>query len=441
MLSFLENFPVVLFLNYIYFAFITVLGVIFLFSVGWSVRSPFDRSQKLRFNGTEMLWVLTFGTGLLAFAAPGAIDLMAIRLLALELLCIIGTIMAKNSIAWSLPLLVYAAYLCWIIVGISYSEYPVYGVRVLLKNIYPLVIMIFASAVVRDREVFIKSLTVARVVAIASIVVAFVPGVSHIMPIFWYSTALAIAYISMMIMSLGLYFHTDEKYKNAILTIVFLIPCFVWVLRTSIMGSAVALMTFFFIKYRLRSLPVVFGVVLLSVLAVFSIPSLHEKMFRADNVTIEEFQDGEISKDDIDSNGRFDMWEWSMDNYYKDNKLIGSGSGMLQEAFYSLRHPFGSIRIVHNDYVQILCDNGLIGITLFLLSFILLITHCFAVYNTKSEDASVRLCAIIAGASAAGVIVTMLSDNVTNYTMATLSYPCGIYGMMLGLKARYRKKL
>jgi hypothetical protein len=33
----------------------------------------------------------------------------------------------------------------------------------------------------------------------------------------------------------------------------------------------------------------------------------------------------------------------------------------------------------------------------------------------------------------AGVFVTLYSDNVVNYSMATLSMPLGFYGMMLGL--------
>lgn len=44
-----------------------------------------------------------------------------------------------------------------------------------------------------------------------------------------------------------------------------------------------------------------------------------------------------------------------------------------------------------------------------------------------------HICAITAGASSAGTLLTMYTDNVINYTMATLSYPCGFYGMMLGL--------
>ena len=155
---------------------------------------------------------------------------------------------------------------------------------------------------------------------------------------------------------------------------------------------------------------------------------------------IEEVQNGNISTDDINSNGRFAMWEWSLNKFYRNKELIGTGTGNLQETFYALRHPFGSIRICHNDYVQILCDNGVIGICLFGGSFLFLIFHSFSVYQNKRYGTVIRICAITAGSSAAGTLLTMYTDNVINYTMATLSYPCGFYGMMLGLIAGTKMK-
>ena len=86
-----------------------------------------------------------------------------------------------------------------------------------------------------------------------------------------------------------------------------------------------------------------------------------------------------------------------------------------------------------------LCDNGVIGILLFGGSFLFLLFHCFLVYQNPTYDAGVRICAIVAGASAAGTLLTMYTDNVINYTMATLSYPCGFYGMMLGQLAKYKR--
>ena len=93
---------------------------------------------------------------------------------------------------------------------------------------------------------------------------------------------------------------------------------------------------------------------------------------------------------------------------------------------------FGGLRVPHNDYVQISCDNGLIGIVLYLLLIGSVTVHCFIEYNKKNSVA-IKMCAIVAGSTMAGVALTMYTDNVVNYSMATLSYPFGFYGMMLGL--------
>lgn len=403
--------------------------------------NPLNREQKMVMEGSEMFWVLTFSTGLLAFSAPAGLDLMAIRLMVLEIFCLVGLFICKRSPQWSPAIIFYLIYIIWLVVGLSYTPVPGYGFRVILKYLYPLLIMLFASAAVRDKEVFLKAGIGARTVALISIAVAFIPFIGRLFPgVFWTGTARAINYISMCVFSLALFYYTQEKKKNLLLGILFMLPCILWVFRTSIMGTTLALMTFFFFKYKLKSLPVIFSVFVLFIVAVFTIPSIREKMFYDDKgKSIEQLNSGQISMDDIDSNGRFAMWEWSLNKFFYGEELTGAGTGNLQETFYALRHPFGSIRICHNDYVQILCDNGLIGIVLFGGSFLALIFHCFIVFQDRRYDTAIHLCAIVAGASASGTLLTMYTDNVINYTMATLSYPCGFYGMMLGLIAGYKR--
>jgi hypothetical protein len=51
----------------------------------------------------------------------------------------------------------------------------------------------------------------------------------------------------------------------------------------------------------------------------------------------------------------------------------------------------------------------------------------------SARDNIIKLSAIVAGASMIGVLSTLYSDNVVNYSMATLSMPFGFYGMMLGI--------
>ena len=431
-------------LNYFLFLIITFLGAKYLFGGSAEVSHPYDKNYKLRLNGPEMFWVLTFSTGLLALSAPALLDLMALRLLVLEAFCLIGLFVVKNKVIISFPIVLYLCYILWLFIGLSYSPSSDYGVRVIMKYLYPLLVMFFASAVVRNKELFLKAALGARYVALISLVlIVSIKIEMYVLPgVFWYGTARAIHYISICVFSLALFYYGGKVKLNLFIAILFTLPCIIWVFRTSIMGTSLALMTFFFFRYKLKSLPVILGVLTLFVGSIFFIPSVRDKMFneQGSGKSLADLRSGNISSDDIDSNGRFAMWEWSMKKFYDGKELMGTGTGNLQETFYSLKHPFGTIKICHNDYVQILCDNGLIGVGLFGASFLLLIIHCFIVCQKKQYSWLIHVCAITAGASMAGVLLTLYTDNVINYSMCTISYPCGFYGMMLGLIRGYKQQ-
>ncbi len=123
---------------------------------------------------------------------------------------------------------------------------------------------------------------------------------------------------------------------------------------------------------------------------------------------------------------------------YAGKEITGSGTGSTQNYLYN-NNVFGGLKVPHNDYVQQLCDNGLVGIVLYLTMCLLVIIHCFKEFNNRKNIHAVRVSAIIAGAALGGTILTMLTDNVVNYSMATLAYPFGFYGMMLGLKKGQEK--
>ena len=90
--------------------------------------------------------------------------------------------------------------------------------------------------------------------------------------------------------------------------------------------------------------------------------------------------------------------------------------------------------------VQMKCDNGLVALWLYYSSVVLMIGHAFVVF-CRQKNRWIKICAITAGSAMAGVAVTMYSDNVVNYSMCTLSYPFGFYGMMLGLLKAKKKGL
>ena len=419
-------------LNYLYFIIITSFGIKFLFQRAGKVRHPLNKEQMLSFDGPELFWTLTFSTGLLAFSAPGVLDLMAIRLLVLESLCLIGLLVVKRKPVWSAVSTFYLLYIAWLLIGLSYSPAPMYGFRVILKYLYPLCIMLFASAVVRDEEVFLKAGLCARWVAVICLIFSVTPGISILVPgVFWYGTARAIHFIPICIFSLALYFYGGRNKKDLLWAVIFAIPCLLWVFRTSIMGTILAVMTFFYFRYRIKSLPIIMGILLLSIIAVFTIPSLKEKMFKTDDVTMGQLQEGRISKDNINSNARFAMWEHLQSRFYTNKQIQGSGTGSVQNYMYTHR-IFGGLKVPHNDYVQMLCDNGIIAVIIYILAGLTLIFHALSIYD-HSRSSIVQICAITAGSSMTGLLLTLCSDNVVNYSMATLSMPFGFYGMLLGL--------
>lgn len=422
-------------LNILYFLIITYYGYTFLRSEGRIVTSPFDKSQQMALTGPEMFWVLTFSTGLLAFSAPLPIDLMAIRLLVIMILCFIGFGVVRDKPIWSLPLKLYVIYLIWLVIGLFYSPSISYGIRVLLKYLYPLVFCLFASAAIDNFPTALKASIAARWVAFISVLFSIIPFIGQFVPgVFWYGTALAINYISIMTFSVALFFFTDEKKKNFYWSLFFLIPCFLWVFRTSIMGSGIAIMAFAFIRWRIKSLPFIMGVLIVGVVAVFTIPSLNEKMFKkgSENITIENFREGGVTMDDVNTNAREAMWIFLEEKFYYPKPLIGSGTGAVQNYMYS-HFVFGGLKVPHSDFVQIKCDNGLIGLILYCSISILIFLHCFKIY-WSTDDNRLKLFAITAGASMLGVFATLYSDNSVNYSMATLAMPYGFYGMTLGLK-------
>lgn len=430
-------------LNYLYFFVLHMLLLDFLRKRQKVMRPAFSKQGRVTFSGREAFGIALVCTGVFALQAPAGLDLMALRLLVLELLCVGALVSAGAHPVRNTFSRIYGLFLLWVLAGIVYSPVPAYGARVFLKYLYIFPLCLMCSAVVQRDVVAYKACELSRKWSFAAFLWCMIPFVMVIFPgVFWYSTALAINYITMAVLSLALYWHLGHQRRDLLWCIFFCIPCIIWVFRTSIMGTTLAMMTLFFFRYKLKALPIVGAVFIAFICAVFFIPSVKGKMFfKAGEASVSQLQAGQISFDQINSNGRFAMWEWSFESFFEPSPFMGSGSGNLQEVFYSLKHPFGTIRICHNDYVQILCDNGLIGIALFLAAGLALIGHSFVVYQGSRHSAAIRICAATAGAGMAGTMLTLYTDNVINYSMCTIGYPVAFYGMMLGLlKAERRNR-
>ncbi len=430
-------------LNYLYF-------LVFLWIGFKGVMSP---TQMLTYNnvgvskefevrrGNFLIYYLII-TSLFAFYAPGLVDLAAIRLMMTMVIFMLMLALWGKGVRFTLGIGFYCFFIWWAIFGIMYSGYSsAYGVRTVLKYCYPLLLFFVTSTFIQNEDLVKKISIDVRRIALFSLGVFFIPYVSYLFKgVFYYGTAVAIHYISISAISLAWYFLIERSKKNLVFAFLFMLPCIVWVFRTSLLANVVMLSVFAIFMYKLRAVLILAFVAILGVVSIFYVPSVKEKMFfNSEQVTISDLQNGNITMDQINSNGRFAMWEDLYNRFYVPHEVVGSGTGNLQEYMYNNR-VFGGLKVPHNDYITILCDNGIIGIVFFFLSYIFIFIHCYITYNDNSNSNMIKYCAIVAASTLPAVLIAMYTENTINYSMATFTLPIAFYGMMMGLKWQQNNK-
>ena len=394
------------------------------------MRLPYGSRQLVELTGNEALVIVLFAT-----AYIGLTPVLSLRLGFLEMLCILGLIRCRNKIIISPPIILFCIFILWELIGIFYTPNKEFGIRMILKYLYPMLFALFTAQVVKNGEIFITSGLWARRIATIGIIMMLLPGLKLITGVvYWFHAALVTSMISLVIFSLALVEFSDEKKKNLWWGIALCLPCFFFVYRTDIFGTAIALSTFFLVKYRIKALPIVAIIGLLGLCSMFYIPAVKNKMFLdPEKVTITDYLTGNIDEDNIRTNMRKFAWEDVTQKFYNGHEIVGSGTGRVQTFYYSEVTDSRKGGQLHNDLLVLKCDNGLIGLILFVIAYFSIALHCIYLYHNSSNPYT-RMAALVAGASLMGVFVTMYSDNTLSYSMVTQSFSWGCYGMALSFK-------
>lgn len=421
----------------------------YMFSYDGYMKNPMNSRSKLHLEGLELFIILLFATGTMAMAAGAGgrgtgtgFNLQAIRLLLLEVVLVMSVFVSQKKVQWGIGIIAYIIYMLWLLYSMTYSEAGQYGWRYILKYIYPLLIMMGTSAIVRDEEVFVAICVWIRRIAFVAAIIYYIPGIGKLFgPLFWYGTALNIHYVTISCASLALYFFYGKDKKDLIIAALFVLPCLLMTHRTGLMAMFTALTVFCFYKFKWISLPYIVGVAAIGIGIIFYVPSFHQKMFwreaeTGQTVTIQDLREGNITEDDIRNNGREAVWEMLEEEFYVGRELKGSGIGSCQKFLYEAGGNV--VKQTHGDYIQMRCDTGLIGMYLYIAIAALIVIHSFIECVRPSNPDYIKACAMIVGGSIVGNYFGMYSDNAVTYTMATTGYPFGFYGIMLGLKAKLR---
>jgi len=393
-------------------------------------------NEEILLNGPEKFLLFTIITGMFMCGPFSAIRLLIWELLVIFSIYLYGKIIKPNVIIFS-----YLIFLLWLILEFVRTPSYFYGLRVFVKYLYPFVIMLFAATFVKSEKFvyiamkylvytgFIFSLFLGGVLT-KIFHIWFFYSFSIIWPISTFGDFIAIVSAA----SFLLWWRTREK-KYLFFILWFLLSEILQSVRTSLLAITAVLIIGSFLRYKLKSLPYIIGSIFFIIGVVLYVPYVKKKMFfNPQNIhTVEDIIKAQESGQ-INTSMREYMWNDLMYRFYEKNELFGQGLGTVQHFMYT-NFVYGGLHVPHSDYVQMLCDTGLVGLILYLLLPILLIFY-LRKYLFQLPIRGIVLSAQMSFLSFVAVLISMGFDNVVNYNVAAHSYPF----IFLGIHMAYRTR-
>jgi len=169
-------------------------------------------------------------------------------------------------------------------------------------------------------------------------------------------------------------------------------------------------------------------VILLVGVGLFYTPHFQSRFFKSGHGTLSDLLQGKFQ-----SAGRFDLqdkseveplWNQAMDKA-RPYLLAGGGSGYLQD---QMQKPV-------NDYLRVLADYGLIGLTFFLGAMFLQLADAFAQYN-RVEDPTLQQAYATLYAGLLILLLVTLTENSLTYCLYLLNPIFALIGAVYGVRRR-----
>ena len=304
----------------------------------------------------------------------------------------------------------YSIFFLWLCYTMTYTTVPRDGAMMLIKYSLPMLFLWLGYSGLGNEKDLVVFLKVVNVVAC---VYCFTMGGfawTFIRPLYIFSMGIFSTYAafadfltSIFIVPILLYWLTKEqKY----------IFCALWMVLSTVLESVRAgmggMMLVFCIalllKNKVKAVPglAVAGAMFLSV--VLFVPQVNEKFFGEDagSVSVTDIVQGDaMSMENIEMSGREYMWERVLDNCYYGNETFGGGLGTSGRFVKNYGEATQSLVMMHNDYLQILCDAGKVGIVLIILFYLSVIAKVTAHTAMRRSTVLVKLTGIMALSSMA----------------------------------------
>ena len=369
----------------------------------------------------------------------GSLSLLKYGLWFMTLLALL--FVGKVRIKFEFMTVMYSIFFLWLCYTMTYTTVPRDGMMMLIKFSLPMLFLWLGYSGLsneKDLIIFLKVVNIA-----ACIYCFFIGGQGYkLMPWLYFGPigGLFSTYAgfddyltSIFIVPILLYWLTKEK-KYIFCALWMVLSTVLESVRTGLGGMMLVFCIALLLKNKTKAIPglAVAGAIFLGV--VLFVPSVNEKFFGEDagKVSATDIVQGDaMSMENIEMSGREYMWERVLDNCYYGNETFGGGLGTSGRFVKNYGEATQGLVMMHNDYLQILCDAGIVGIVfiaLFYISVILKITSNVAL---RRSSLLVKLTGIMAFSSLAGIGFSMYFDNVVSNSMQSMVMPYIYLGFFL----------
>lgn len=338
-------------------------------------------------------------------------------------------------------MVVYSIFFVWLIFTTTYSTVPRDAFMMLVKYALPLCFLWLGYSALNNEKELVIFLKVVN--ASACIYCCFIGGQGcKLLPWIYFSpvgaqfstyAGFADYLTSIFIVPIILYWLTKEtKY----------IFCALWMVLSTVLesvrtGMGGMLLVFGFallLRFKMRAVPGVLLGAIIFLGVILYVPEVNEKFFGEDSgVTATDIVQGDaLSMENMNTSGREATWELIMNKFYKGHEWRGSGLGVAKNYLLVMWQKKAiAVGLIHNDYVQLLAETGIIGVSLLVLFYIFVIVKVVQCVVILRYGYMVKLTGIMALSSMAGIAFSMYFDNVVSNSMQSLVMPFIFLGFFL----------
>lgn len=343
-------------------------------------------------------------------------------------------------IRWEGMTMTYALFFLWLCYTMTYTSAPKDGAMMLTKYSLPMLFLWLGYSSLSNKTDLIVLLKAVNIVGCVWCLVIGGFAANFIPSLYSFFTGICFTYAgfadfltSIFIVPILLYWLTrDRKY----------IYCALWMLLSTVLqsvrtGMGGMLLVFVFailLKNKWKAVPGLMLAGAVFVATILFVPEVNKKFFGDEGTSVSamDIASGRaFSFEKMDMNNREYMWERVLENCYKGKETIGGGLGTSGRFVKNYAMESSAPEMMHNDYLQILCDSGKVGIALMILFYLTVIMKVSRNVAMRRSSTLVRATGIMALPSMAGIAFSMYFDNVVSNSMQSMVMPYIYLGFFL----------